>query len=505
MKRKEKKSEVVKVAIDPVNEAVMLAAVIVDEQARQRYANLPSDYFFGAGHPEMWAGVQEMFRRGLDYSVETMQSIAGGAFDVQVLDEYVRARPSAPANLAHHVKCLRWDKTRAEAARGVVPLFIEALRDPVADPDRVKSLARQIGQSFTGHGDLRYLRDSHSVVTEHAHELRARRAGRAVYPFGIRALDFYGSGDKRTRKIDGVEVEQSLEGHARMVPGLAPGLTTAVTGLSGSGKTTLTAQFVLAQAELGKKVLWGAWEQMPGMSLELVALQSLGISRTDFMSGRFTEDDERTVLEEMERLGQYIKFFELPFGRARGDKGEHLNDRNLDLIHQYVAESQCQLFIADVFRYALHEQRPDEESMAIKRMNAIGKEQRCHIMLINHLSLKDVERRDDKRPTRDVVMGSSGWINDTDNVIATHLRGSYESVPNDKIEIHILKQRYGTWPQVVECEWDPEYGHVGEGQTIELAKPGERGVLDEFLDERGARHEKPRTKGGKQWSSQQRR
>lgn len=502
MARDKQKADLVKVSIDPVNEAVIIAAVVNDERSAHRYGNLPPDYFFGAGHAEMWAGVQELKRRNLEYSLEVMQSIAGDKFDVHVLDSYVRARPTAPASLAHHVSCLRWDKTRAEAARGVVPLFIDALKDPTTDPDLVKSLARQVGQLFSGQGDLRYLRDCRSVALEHAHELKARRTGRAIFPFGIKGLDFYGPSDFAMRR-DPTDPEGKrkirvcLAGEPRMIPGMAPGLTTVWTGTSGSGKTTALARVVLEQTKLGRKTLLGAWEQMPGMTLELIAELSLTMSRTDMMIGRFAEIDERELLDEMERLDPWIKFFELPFGRQRGEKGERFNDRNLDLIHQYVAESGCDMFVADVFRYALHEQRPDEESWAIKRMNAIGKEQRAHIILVNHLSLKDVESRDDKRPTRDVVMGSSGWINDTDNVIAMHRRGLYESVPDDKIEFHVLKQRYGVFPQVVECDWDAEYGFIGDGQTLELAKPGERSEVDSFLDtpKQGSK------KGGRRWRS----
>lgn len=498
-RRKESKPEELRVAVDAVNEAVVIASVVADPEARRRYLNLPVDYFHGTGHAEMWAALQELYRRGLEYSSEAIRSVASpGSFDAEVLDEYVRARPAPAANVAHHVERLRWEKTRVEVARGVLPLFLDAFRSPSADGDRVKSLARQLGQAFGAAGDMRYLRTAKMVAKAHAPELRSRRLGQAVYPFGIPGLDDYGPDDKREVKRDGQTVVKSLAGRARMVPGLYPGMLTVMTGLSGSGKTTATARMVLAQAARGRKTLWGAWEQSSDMTLELAAVLSLGFSRTDFMEGRYAEEDEREVLEEMERFDGRVEFFELPFGRSRGERGEYLNDRNLDLIHQYVAERRPDVFIADVFRYALYDQGPKDETLAIARMLGVAAECRTHVVLINHLNLKDVERRPDKRPTRDAVFGSSSWINTADNVVAAHLPAKYHTAGDPfKMELHVLKQRYGDWPLAVEFDWDAEYGEILGGQTLEVNKPGEQSSFDAFVDggeaphDQGARPSKP--------------
>ncbi len=498
MKREKKAPETtVKIAVDTVNEVVLITAVITDEKARKRYLNIPGDYFHGPGHAEMWTALQELYRRGLEYSAETMRTLAGEKFDVAVLEDYLSSRPSTPANLKHHVDNLRWDKSRVEAARGPVPTLIDLLRDPNADREAVSAAARQVGDCFKGASDLRYLRSTTSIAREHSYELDARREGRAVYPYGIPGLDLWGPGD--TEQRTGKEIRQ-LEGKPRMVPGAAPGLVTVITGVSGSGKTSVTARMINEQCDRKRKVLWGAWEQMPGMSLELVAMLNLGFSRTEIMTGQYSKEDQADLIREMERLGEYLEFFELPFGRERGEKGEYFNDRNLDLIHQYIAESGAQVFVGDVFKYALREVRPDEEDFALKRMRAIAMETRCHMFLIQHLSLKEVERRADKRPTRDALMGSTGWINVGDTVIGIHARHLFESVPAEKIEFHILKQRFGRWPLTVECDWDGEYGSIEGGRTMQLALPGEHGEVDEWLaKDDGARRGNGRGKGRGQW------
>lgn len=488
MKREKKPSEsVVKIAVDTTNEVVIITAVITDEKSRKRYLNIPSDYFHGPAHAEIWTALQELYRRGLEYNPETMRTLAGDKFDVAVLTDYLAARPDAPVNLKHHVDNLRWDKARVELARGSLPTLIDLVRSSTADREAVMSACKQVGDALKGASDLRYLRSCKAIAREHEYELTARREGRAIYPYGIPGLDLWGPEDVEQRP--GKEVKP-LNGKSRLIPGVAPGLVTVITGLSGSGKTTVTARMINEQIERKRKVLWGAWEQMPGMSLELIAMMNLGLSRTEIMTGQFTVEDQADLKAEMDRLDPWLEFFELPFGRERGEKGEYFNDRNLDLIHQYIAESGAEVFVGDVFKYALREVRPDEEDFALKRMRAIGMETKCHMFLIQHLSLKEVERRADKRPTRDALMGSTGWINVGDTVIGIHARHLFESVPAEKIEFHILKQRFGRWPLTVECDWDGEYGAIEGGRTMQLALPGERGEVDEWLskDDSDRRH-----------------
>lgn len=484
MKRaKETKADVVRIIFDTTNEIVVMGSVVNDEKARKKYINLPSDYFHGPGHAEMWAGIQELFQRGLEYDPETMRTIVGDKFDVDKLDAIVKQTPTPPANLSHHISLLRWDKTRYEVAKGILPLLIDALRDNTTDAERVMSLAKQVGQAFTGASDLRYIRTAESVVRAHSHELTARREGRALYPFGFPGLDRY-TEEHPEWKIS--------KGDPRMVPGVAPGGTTALTGLSGAGKTTWTANFLIKQAKLKRKTLWAAWEQTSEMSLEKTAAISLGLGLSDVMAGRYTTEEQKEIESEMLRLGEYLTFFELPFGRVRGEKNERFNDKNLDVIHQYVAESGCDIFIADVFKYALNETRPEDESRAIKRMNAIGRDCRSHMMLVHHLNLKEVEGRQDKRPTRDVVMGSSGWINDLDTVLALHCPGLFGGA-EDKMEVHILKQRFGRWGHAVEFDWDPAHGYIEgtSGRTIVVDAAESRSAAD-FLDQ----DQKPRGRGG---------
>ncbi len=462
------KVESVKIPVDAVNEVVLIAAAIVllgsDVDAAAKLLRIPSDSFFGKGHSEAWAALQELSRLGLAYDPATVRQVSSGQVDTDLLDGYVRERPALPPNLNHHVERVKWDRARIEVVRGPLTAFMEALKDGGAEPSKVRALARNIGNAFDGFGDKRFLRDPQALVREHSQELTERREGIAVYPYGIPALDFYGPGDTRTR----LGVEESIDGKPRLVPGAYPRDITLLTATSGGGKTTVAACIALAQAKLGRRVLHGAWEVGPGRTLELMAAISLGYPRSDLMTGEYSKEEQSELEAEMERISEFVRFFDLPFGRNRGEKQQ--NDRNLDLIQEHVALSGCDVFIADLFHMSMVEHGYGLESNALYRMKAITVEERCHTILLHQTNSKKADALDDQRPTRELLKGDGAWIEVSDTIIGCHIPGLSKQVPRDRIEFPILKQRYGVWPQLVECEFDADYATIGAGRTIPYAR-----------------------------------
>jgi len=92
-----------------------------------------------------------------------------------------------------------------------------------------------------------------------------------------------------------------------------------------------------------------------------------------------------------------------------------------------------------------------------------------------------VESRDDKRPTREAVKGSSGWIDVGDTLIGWHRPALFKRQPDVTIEALILKQRYGVWPLAVEFDFDPMFGWASNGRTIPYDQPGEASDNDSSL------------------------
>ena len=409
----------------------------------------------------------ELNRLGLQFDPLTVQQLTAGNVDGEYLAKLVELRPAVPPNLKHHVEALEWDRTRVESARGPVGSLLEALRDPSADPDRVRSLGRQVAVSL-GIGSLKYLRDPDELVRSQSADIARRRSGLACFGYGIPGLDCYES------------THPTRAGKPRLTPGAAPGQVTVVTGLSGGGKTTFTTAVAVAQANAGRRVLYGAWEQGSGATLELMAVQSLGLSRAAFVEGTITQAEHDAVETEMRRLAERVRFFELPFGRERGKR--QLNDEHLDTIHAYIAETGSDIFIADLWRRAIRQFDPDEEEAALYRQQAIAQETKCHVILVHQQRLKDVEAREDKQPTREGLKGSGAWVEVPDTILGIHRPALWKSVADDTLVTIVLKQRHGPWPLAVEFDWKPEEGSIRNGRSVEYQRPGQ-GEVDSFLAE----------------------
>lgn len=453
--RKKPAAETVRVPHDPVNEMVVIATALVDAEARRTLtSSISPDSYFGEHHAAIWGALRELEQRKLAFDPATLRQLAPEV-DHDYVEQLLRQRPKPPdaATLRHHVECLHQDRARIELARGPLQEFLEAIRDPRATPDRLRGLVDRMQRGLQGHGSASVLRRGSTVVRESLEALRRRRAGHATRPFGIPGLDYDGD-------------------TPRLLPGTMNRQVSLVTGLSGSGKSTTMMNAILGMVGDGRKLLVGSWEMESSMTLELVTTIALGWSRTEMMLARYSDEHLATYEQKAEELAASISFFELPDPRkSRGRMNEH----QLDLIQSVVADSGCDVFVADLFKRALKETKPEEEEEALIRMQSIAKETNSHVILVHQQRLKDIEGRVDKIPTREGVKGSGAYVEIPDQIIAWHRPAQWKSIPDDKIEAFVLKQRFGKWPIRVELDWDPEYGYVGAGRTV----TGETGYEDD--------------------------
>jgi KaiC/GvpD/RAD55 family RecA-like ATPase len=453
---------------DPVTEQVILAAALVDGKTRKILCTvLTADHFFAEGHPEAWGVVVELERRGLSYDPATVKQLGGEKFDAAYLDTLVEQRPAVPPNLQHHLDLLRWNRARVEAIRGPVGGLVDALADLKSEPQKVVSLARAATAALEGHASMKYLRDPHRLIREQMEDIRKRRSGLACYPFGLSGFDQYADGP--------------LEGQWRIVPGAAPGEMTVITGVPGSGKTTVTARLAVEQANQQRRVLYGAWEQGAGLSLELCASISLEMSRTKLSTGQIDDAQEAAIEAEMERLSEYIRFFDVPFDRGLSDpdvKKWELNNKHLDVIFEYLVANSPDFAIFDLWRRALGDFDPDAEERALYRQQAMLQATKCHGVLIHQLKAKDIETREDKTPTREALKGSSAWFEVPDNIFGVHREFLWKAVPDDVVKIVVLKQRKGVWPLAVDFPWNADTGFLGDGRSAEYVRPGTKGAID---------------------------
>jgi replicative DNA helicase len=476
---------------DPLNEQVLLAAALLSVDVRKEAVGRhPPDVFLTDEHRSLWSAIREAVHRGLECDPATLAKLSDGAVDVGFVAELLQQRPAVPdlKTLSYHVEQLLWDRQRHVALTGPIAGLLEAIQKSEG-PERVRALARQVGGTFDGWGDRRYLHDPEELVREQIEDVRRRGAGRATYPTGVRGLDFFG--------LDGAQ--------RRIIPGFAPGLVTVVTGTPGSGKSTCTARFCLEQARMRRKVLVGAWEMKGGTTLELIACMSLTAkdpselgdwSRTKLTTpadypGWLTEQRVGVLEQRMRDLSRYVRFLANPFRRSSGEKTS--NERNLDLVHGYISDSGAEVFVADLWKRCLAKAAPEDEEEALYRQQAMAEELGVHCILVQQQRLKDIELRPDKRPTREGIKGSGAWTEIADNIFGIHRPALWKSVPDNVLEIDVLKQRYGRWPLAVEFDWDPDRGMISGGIPVEYEQPG-RGEstnpIDRFVRE-------PSKKGGK--------
>lgn len=481
---REKPEILIDVPNDPINEQVLIAAALVDDDVRRRLVKaFPTpDAFYADKHKAIYAGLIELERLKLAYDPATLQRLSPDV-DIRILETLATARPDVPANLDFHIDNLAWDAQRAQATGGPISALLEAVQNPKESHERVKALARQVGECFEGEfGRARYLRNPKEVVRAAMASLHRRVAGEAYYPYGIPGLDYYDADALNAKNVN-------IGGTRRIRPGASPGTISMITALSGSGKSSFAAHVILGLARQKRRILVGAWEENAPVTIELLATLSLKWSRSRMLDGksnRLKDEDSLDydplspeelvqVEEKMHAISKYVKFFDNPFQRNKGrSTGRKVsNDDHLDIIHDHIAESGCNVFIADLWQRCLVETKPEDERHALFRQLAIAEEQKVHVILVHQQRAKDIETRPDKRPTREGIIGSGAWLDVCWTVMAPHLPAKWKRVPDDAMELYILKQRNGPWPIAIQFDWEPDTGQIHGGVSIPVEARGE--------------------------------
>lgn len=449
---KRKSADTIDIPYDPVGEQVLIAAALVDPEVRANLVKrIKPENFSVPDHISAWTNViVPMARQAMGYDPAAVQQLCGTKLDASYLTDLAESRSEAPdkTNLDYHVNQLMWDSARMTAVKGPLASLLAGLRDPHTKPDRVQSLAKQLAVTLGTYGEKNYLRDSSAVARDQVEDIRERVAGRAVFPYGIDGLDFYESGKPR------------------LVPGSKPKFTTVITGVSGSGKSTTTAAMVLGMARKRRRVLYGAWEVDEGMTLELLACLSLNYSRTALMTGRLTEEEVTKLHERMEAIGKYVTFMGNPFFDDENRGKRPSVERNLECVERHIAMSGCHVFVADLWERCLVTTDPGEENQALKAQQDMHKRLCVHGILVQQQNIQKLLSRRDKWPTQETMMGSSAWVHVADTIIGWNRPALWRNVSDTTAEAHILKQRWGPYPLMVELGWDPDTGQLGEGTSV---------------------------------------
>lgn len=456
--------DIFKIPHDVMTEQVLLAAAMVSDDARKTLlSRIRPEQFQDSDHALTWIAVQTCDAKGHAPTPAALAKLSGGKIDKAYLADLIAANPSAPKDLRFHIESLQWDTTRAKAVQGPISEMLRALQDPGTSPERVRALARTIPIALQGASTRTHQRDGSLLVAGHRAVLKQRMAGVGLFPTGIDGLDFY-----PPNSLD--DNGEDVSGEPLLVPGMEPGKITTITAISGGGKSTFTCALALEQARFcadrGQgKVLFGSWEMSPGDTLELMACISCGISRSRVKTGRITKAELGLLCQTMQAITRYVAFVDMPFHKERGVR--HTHDEVLDVIHGYIADTGASIAIFDLWRRAFRRMRDEsDEQEALTRQQAIAEETNCHCILVQQQRLKDIETRANPTPTREGIKGSSAWVDISDTIIAVHLPGLMKRVSRNVIQLHVLKQRFGRWPLVIEYQWDGDLVRLKNPQLV---------------------------------------
>lgn len=440
-----------------MNEALVLRAAIAlaqdgeNDAARVAFRALvhaiAADEFLIAQHCSLWRALRKLSEQGLAYSSETLRQLAA-LEPTRVQDDHLEELESTatvPANLDYHVQTLRWDATRARVLRGALNELVGDLKDPRVSVERAVSSARAVTRALEGGAGRRFIRRPDENAAGYKAELEQRRKRGEVWGCGFPAVD------------------------EKMSEGFLPGNTCVITGLSGSGKSTFAARLALNLAKLGRKPLVCAWEMGSYSTLDLMVAMLTNIKLDTIVKGTFT-DEELSRLDRANRwVNGKIRFMENAFfQRVAADKErfKNANERNLDTLEGYIAESGCDEVIMDLWDRILADQSPDAVTHALYRQQNMHKEYNVHGTLLVQLRLKDVEKRADKRPTRESIKGVGTFVEVPDLIFGCHRDAQFKEVPDNTLELICLKQRKGSLNWAVRFNWDGAHCRIEGGEEV---------------------------------------
>lgn len=427
---------------DAANEIMLIAAAIADKQKRLELTHkISSDEFLVPAHRPIWRALRSMSDAQLDYSSEVAKQFVrreGGADDA--IDHLMNIDPAVPENLSWHVDTMKWDATRARVLKTTVPALIDSIKDPKAGAGDVVSSARAVIRALEDQSRS-FMRRPNELYRIYRAELASRRAERNMFPLGESEFD------------------------QNLTEGFMPGRTTVTAGLPGAGKSTVWITNMIRLAKIGRRPLICAWEMDPESILDIATSHMTGVDLKNIVQGTLTDEETDKVDRASRWINNRIRFMGNPF-YATNSNGKPSNYRNLDMLEGYLAESGCDVALYDLWERMLPYRKPDDVSAALFRMQDIHSKYRVHGVIVNQLLLKDVEKRADKRPTRESIKGTGAYVEVADLIFGVHREAQFKNVPDDTVETICLKQRKGRPNWAVRWKWDGATCHVSNPEEI---------------------------------------
>jgi len=445
------------------HEKIILGTMLRDKDTRNHLClALQAGEFHSDIHKTIFAGLQQLIEDKLDYTPPTLMTILpdtdwGGKEYLEKLEKMGDAR-----NVDHHVTRMRWDQARVEVYDSRLPEFVAELKDPRSDIDETITLGRQLGDRLQEARGKKWKVTGKGASSKYSASMRARQVGVTFRSSGYPAID------------------------KNLVAGFAKGKTTVVCGAPSSGKTSFSLNTARKQAKTWKVGIL-PWESGVQDALDLMCSSHLKIPLEKFekLAHLLKDEEQRNIDDYVASLldNENIAFLKPPPRTVRDGRPWEINDRVLDWVESEIDDWDRDIVYWDLFEKRLVDHSPNSITNALNRVQEMVVPDRLniHMVLLHQLNLKEVERRQDERPTRDALKGTSAYIEVPDLVLGMYRPAVYDpGVQDNIIEIICLKQRKGVWPWKVICKWQGQYTRISGGRqgTLVITKD-ER---DEYRD-----------------------
>lgn len=435
------------ITYDPTNERIVIGIALADRKRRDTLTRaIAADEFLVPEHSSIWRALRTMTDKGLDHDPAVFLRLVHDE-SREVDSDYVsglEAAATVPTNADWYVETLRWDATRARVIKGPAVELVKDLRDPKASSEKVASAARAVLRAIEGGGGRSFIRRPEELARAFASEMEARKAAGNFWSSGYDAMD------------------------AKLVEGAMPKRTAVVAGLPGSGKSTFVGDFAIRLAKAGRRPLVGCWEMGAESTLDVMVAGMLGLELERVVQGTITSDELDRVKKATRWITQRIKFMENAFfgDELRRGAGKRSNDRSLDVLEGYIAESGCDVGIWDLWERCLVDLSYDGVTTALYRQQEMHARYNIYGVICHQLRLKDVEKRADKRPTREAIKGTGAFVEVADQIFGIHRDAQFKAVPDDSLEVICMKQRKGKANWAIRFEWDGEHAQIRGGEEV---------------------------------------
>lgn len=450
-KRRPAESKREEIVYDATNERVVLAAEIAEEKTRKVLVrSLSADEFLVPENAAIQRALKVLVEGGLDYDPVIFRRLVQDE-GVEVDDAYIAGiereafETPRPENLDWYVQTLRWDATRARVLQGPIIEIVKSLKNPKNTPDVVAAQARALLRGVEGGGGRRYIRRKDELRHTYKTEIRNRREKGNFWSIGYDAMD------------------------ENLTEGTMPGRTGLVVGLSGSGKSTWTADVVQNLAKEGRRVLLGAWEMGSVSIIDVIIAQRTRVPISRIIGGDFNDDELHLIDEAAEWITERVTFMDNAFfgDDVRGGRGSRRsNEKSLDVLEGYIAESGCDVVVMDLWERCLVDLSYDGVTTALYKQQNMHERYNVYGLIVHQLRGKDVEGRADKRPTREAIKGTGAFVEVADQIYGVHRDAQFKRVPDDTMEVICLKQRKGKPNWAVRFDWAPEMGLITGGVEV---------------------------------------